>query len=214
MQCTDACVFPYPAGDSSLRRMALCARELGFDSIVAAGSGSGQVLGIEVIGMAMAGGVQEGTVQGETRVTGGEERTIAVASAGTYTTNRALLRSGKVLILRGIADTPRNSFDHILSRMAAERGVALDIDLSLLVSERGMTRQRAIQRYADIVRFSGKFGFPLTLSSGARSILEMRSPREMAVLGRLCGLGKEEAEDALRTVSRLLSPRRAVEVVG
>jgi len=37
MMATDANVCPYPAGDSTLARMALEAAELGFDSIVTIG---------------------------------------------------------------------------------------------------------------------------------------------------------------------------------
>ena len=39
MKATDASVCPYPAGDSTLARMALEARDLGFDSIVVIGEG-------------------------------------------------------------------------------------------------------------------------------------------------------------------------------
>ena len=49
MKITDACVFPYPAGDSSLRRLALEARSCGYDSIVAADTPAAEVFGIAVI---------------------------------------------------------------------------------------------------------------------------------------------------------------------
>ncbi len=49
MKITDACVYPYPCGDSSVRRMALEARSLGFDRLVAAGVSSGEHFGIEVL---------------------------------------------------------------------------------------------------------------------------------------------------------------------
>lgn len=214
MQCTDACVFPYPGGDSSLRRMALSARELGFDSVVAAGSAGGEVYGVEVVGMKVTGRSQEWEGQPPHCGTGREGRTIAVAFAGDYYANRALLRSGKVKVLRGIQCTPRNSFDHVLSRIAAEKSIAVDIDMSYLISEGGPLRQRALQRYADLVRFHRRFGFPVTLSSGARSVLGMRSPRDMGSLGRMFGLEEDEVERALRTVSQILSPARPVEVVG
>ncbi|HQP72267.1 MAG TPA: ribonuclease P, partial [Methanoculleus sp.] len=37
MKITDACIFPYPDGDSTVSRMAIEAGELGFDSLVAIG---------------------------------------------------------------------------------------------------------------------------------------------------------------------------------
>ncbi|HPC55911.1 MAG TPA: RNase P subunit p30 family protein [Methanolinea sp.] len=213
MQCTDACVFPYPGGDSSLRRMALSARELGFDSIVAACPANGTYCGVEVIGMKVMGRTGAGAKEVSHAEPGQEGRAITVAHAGEYAANRALLRTGKIMVLRGIQWTPKNSFDHILSRMAAERGIAVDIDFSSLICERGSSRQRVIQRYADIVRLHRKFGFSLTLSSGARSVLGMRSPREMTVLGGLFGLEEDDTGRALGTVRQLLFPRSPVEVV-
>ncbi|MDI9634097.1 MAG: RNase P subunit p30 family protein [Methanolinea sp.] len=203
MRCTDACVYPYPAGDSSLRRMALTARELGFDSIVAAVPAGGNVAGIEVIPLSVHG-------------RGGScgNRALVAAQATDYAGNRALIQSGHVRIIRGIQSAPRNSFDHVLSRLAAEKGVAVDIDISAIVFERGQARQRAIQRYAEIARFAGKFGFSLTFSSGARSVLGMRSPREMVALGALFGLDREDVRAALGAVSALLFPESPVEVVG
>ena len=44
MKITDAAVFPYPCGDTSVRRLALEARSLGFDSLVAADTTPGQFL--------------------------------------------------------------------------------------------------------------------------------------------------------------------------
>jgi len=194
--------------------MALSARELGFDSIVAAGSTSGEIYGVEIVGMKILGQSKERENQPSQCGVGHEYRPIYVARAGDYNANRALLRSGKIEILRGIQCTPRNSFDHILSRIAEERCIAVDLDISSVIDTVGALRQRALQRYADIIRLHHRFEFPLTLSSGARSILGMRSPRDMESLGRLFGLEEDEAENALRTVSHLLSPGRPVEVVG
>ena len=48
MKITDACVYPYPKGDSSVRRMALEAKDLGFDRLVAADTPPGGFYGIEI----------------------------------------------------------------------------------------------------------------------------------------------------------------------
>ena len=49
MKITDACVYPYPCGDSSVRRMALEAKALGFDRLVADDTPSGEYYGIEIL---------------------------------------------------------------------------------------------------------------------------------------------------------------------
>ena len=48
MKITDAAVYPFPLGDASVRRLALEAAALGFDSIVAADTPSGTYAGVEV----------------------------------------------------------------------------------------------------------------------------------------------------------------------
>src|SRR5665647_2342542 len=45
MKITDACVCPYPCGDSSVRRMALEAKDLGFERLVAKDVPSGDEYG-------------------------------------------------------------------------------------------------------------------------------------------------------------------------
>ncbi|MCQ8894309.1 MAG: ribonuclease P [Methanolinea sp.] len=213
MHCTDACVYPYPDGDSTIRRIALTARELGLDSVVVPGAVPQSFRGVEIVGAVF----YRKSHPGSGRVPNGTQGAgwvLALAQAGEYAANRALLRSGNGMVLRGLHATPKNSFDHILSRIAAEKGIAVDIDFSPVIKERGSPRQRALQKYADVIRLHRKFDFPLTVSTGARSVLEMRSPREMAALGRLIGLERQETQEALATVGRLLFPGKAVEVVG
>ena len=56
MKITDACVYPYPVGDSSVRRFAIEARSFGYDSIVTADTPAGEVCGVTVIpGVFLAG---------------------------------------------------------------------------------------------------------------------------------------------------------------
>ncbi|OPX67856.1 MAG: Ribonuclease P protein component 3 [Methanoregulaceae archaeon PtaB.Bin056] len=212
MRCTDACVYPFPLGDSSVRRMAQEAGELGLDSIVAVGARGCIFRGVEVVGGTVIQGRDQGEVQAALRRMG-KDPGVVMATAGDYALNRALLHMGRVRILRGIHATPGNSFDHILARMAAERQVAVDLDISVLVSGRDYTRQRALQRYADLVRLQSRFGFLLTLSSGARSILGMKSPRDMVALCGLFGLDEDDVEGAFLGIAKVLRPEKSVEVV-
>ncbi|MGV8129729.1 MAG: RNase P subunit p30 family protein [Methanolinea sp.] len=213
MQYTDACVFPLPLGDSSLRRMALEARELGFDSIVAAGVAGSVYRGIEIIGGTLIHAKETREVQAVLRKDN-SQRSLPIVSAGGYSFNRAVIQAGWAKVIREIHATPRNSFDHIISRMAADKQVAVDLDLSVLIQERGYMRQKVLQRYADLVSLQGRFDFPFTISSGARSILDMKSRRDMIALCGLFGLDRDGALSALGNVSRIIHREKSVEVVG
>lgn len=213
MQYTDACVFPLPLGDSSLRRMAIEARGLGFDSIVAAGVTGSAYRGIEVIGGTLIQAKDTREVQAALRKNN-PHMALPMISAGAYPFNRAVIQAGWAKVVREIHASPKNSFDHIIARMAADKQVAIDLDLSLLVQERGYMRQKVLQRYADLVSLQGRFGFPFTISSGARSILEVKSRRDMIALCGLFGLDRDGAVSALGNISRIIHREKPVEVVG
>lgn len=213
MQYTDACVFPLPLGDSSLLRMAVEARELGFDSFVAVGVAGSAYRGIGIVGGTLIQAKEIREVQAALRKIN-PQPVLPMVSAGAYSFNRAVIQGGWVKVIREIYATPRNSFDHIISRMAADRQVAIDLDLSLLVKERGYMRQKVLQRYADLVSLQERFDFPFTISSGARSILEMKSRRDIVALCGLFGLERDGALSALGNVSRIIHREKPVEVVG
>jgi ribonuclease P/MRP protein subunit RPP1 len=213
MKITDACTYPYPCGDSSVRRMALEARSLGFDRLVAADTDPGQFQGIEVLKGIL---IRDTTVKDLiTRVRRERDgRAVISVQAGDNGFNRAVIGVKGVHILRGIQSADKTAFDHVAARMAADNLVAVDIDLSPLISARGVTRQRAIHRYRDILVLERRFEFPVTLSSHARSVLEMRAVREISGICSLIGMDTPDVERAFAGIDTVTaSPDVAVRVV-
>ena len=90
--------------------------------------------------------------------------------------------------------------------MAADNNVAIDIDLSVLIAARGIARQRAIHRYRDVLTFERRFEFPVSLSSYARSYLDLRAVREITGLCSLIGMDISGVEKALDAVGRVTTP--------
>jgi ribonuclease P/MRP protein subunit RPP1 len=98
--------------------------------------------------------------------------------------------------------------------MAADNRVAIDLDLSVLISGRGNTRQRAMHRFRDVLTLEQRFEFPLTLSSYAHSVLDMRAVREITGLCSLIGMDISDVENAFSGVDLIISsPPRAVTVI-
>jgi len=205
MKITDSCVYPYPAGDSSVRRMALEARFLGFDRLVASGISSGEFHGIEVSNGVLIWDTHIRDLIGRIRQER-SDKTVVSVQAGDNGFNRAVIGIKGVHILRGIQSADKNAFDHVAARMAADNRVAVDIDLSPLISGRGITRQRAIHRYRDILILERRFEFPITLSSHARSILEMRAVREITGLCSLIGMDTPDVERAFTGIDTVTTP--------
>lgn len=211
MIATDACVCPFPRGDSSVRRLALEARELGFDSIVIMNTPVPRDTGFRIIEGRYIRAGSIGKVKDELR--GSRNTCLVAVEAGDATFNRALVGIRGVKLFRGLHRIERHAFDHVTAREAERRGIGIDIEIGALIRLRGVQRQRAIERYRDLARLQDHFGFTMTLSSGARSILELRRPGELAALCSLFGMENSSAEEALGGVGRLLSPSEPVRVV-
>jgi ribonuclease P/MRP protein subunit RPP1 len=213
MIATDATVFPSPLGNTSIRRMVLETREMGFDSIVAIGQQGWEHDGFSVIGGTIVREPQVKAVINAARVNS-PAKGLLVVNAGNNGFNRAIIQVKGVHVIRHLHKTEKNSFDHIIARMSAENHVAIDIDLRPLVMSRGIWRQKTIQRYKDIIGLCERFEFPLTLSSNARSVVELKSVREMVGLASLVGIAEPDARKALAMITSLISPVGPVQVVG
>jgi ribonuclease P/MRP protein subunit RPP1 len=136
-----------------------------------------------------------------------------MVSSGDLAFNRGVIGLPGVRVLRGIHRSPRAAFNHVTAREAEARGVAVELDLSPLVGDRGIQRQRAISRYRDLLDLHRRYHFPLTLASNARSILGQRSVRDMVLLSRLFGMEEDEVTGALSSLDSILAGRSPVRVV-
>ncbi len=209
MKITDACVYPYPAGDSSVRRLALEARSCGYDSIVASDTPASEICGITVIPGIFVTGIPAKDVQNRVKKSRSTGAVVSV-QMGDNGFNRAVAGTTGVHILRGIGAADKRAFDHVAARIAADNITAIDIDLSPLISGRGHLRQKAIHRYLDLIVLHRRFEFPLTISSSARSVLGLRAVREVTGLCSLFGMDETDVRAALAGVGRVTEPRESM----
>lgn len=204
MAYSDACVFPYPSGDTSVRRFALEARYMGFDSLVCAGCVSGEFSGVRIYsGLHTKAKNQNELVRAIRKC--GASPDIVLVEAGDASFNRAAISTGGVDILRGIHNSGRRAFDDVCGRNAAENSVAVDLDISALVCRRGISRQKALESFAEIMKFQRKFGFMVSVSSGASSYVDMRSPDEIVSLCGLFGMEEDEVLSSLSSVDCIIN---------
>jgi ribonuclease P/MRP protein subunit RPP1 len=189
--------------------MALEARELGFDQVVAAGA-TGDVPGVLRGTILSAPSVKEvlSLLQGIPR---GES--VVMVTSGDLAFNRGVIGLRGVRVLKGIHQSAKGAFNHVAAREAEAKGVAVELDLSPLVGERGVRRQRVIARYRELLDLYRRYHFPLTLASNARSILVQRSIRDIVLLARLFGMEEDEAMAALSSLDTVLAGRSPVQVV-
>lgn len=212
MKTADACIYPYPAGDTTLRRFAGELELRGFTGAVAVGIPESCTVGN--VRFLSGAEITAPTVKAcRNALRNARKADIVMVHAGDAAFNRAVLGNVSFHILRGIHHTDRRAFDHVSARMAADRGIAVDIDLSRIITQSGVRRQRALERYRDIARLSRKYGVMLTLSSGSRSITNVRSVRAVTLLAECAGLTDVQVCRALATPASLFRPHRSVEVI-
>jgi ribonuclease P/MRP protein subunit RPP1 len=192
--------------------MALDAGEMGFHAVVIPGAAPGEYHGVRIIPALIISETDVRKVTGHIRKRG-NGGTLVLVDAGENGFNRAVLTQKGVHCIRRIHRAPKNAFDHVSARLAEENGIAVDIDLSPLIQEKGVFRQKALYRYHDLIRLHARYGFPLTLSSNACSVLDLRSPEEIRLLCTLFGMDKDDATRAMQTAWDLLSPPEPVTVL-
>jgi len=212
MTVADACIHPYPEGDSSLRRIAVEAGELGFDTIVVPDGAPLISSGVRVIPAVLIVEESVRAVSGQLRKRG-DGQSLVMVNAGENGFNRAVMNLKGVHVLRNLHLTRKHSFNHICARQAADRGVAIDLDLYPVIHAAGRTRQRVLVRFGELIRLYSRYRFPLTISSNARSVLDLRSVEEITLLCSLFGMEEDDVQAALSTAGCLMNPPGPVRVV-
>ncbi len=122
---------------------------------------------------------------------------FVIVQGGPDKLNRSAVETTDVDILSlpfGIKD---NGLDHVIAKSAADRGIALEFDVGSLIRYRGGKRVHAISELEQRLMLARKFEVHMVLTSGARSIYDIRGPRELIALASLFGMTKEEAIEAM-----------------
>jgi ribonuclease P/MRP protein subunit RPP1 len=123
---------------------------------------------------------------------------LIVVHGGTEKINRAAVEHPLVDILaHPCGEKGEGGLNHVLVRFAAANGVAIDFNLDALIHTRRADRARVLSKMREILRLVRKYHAPMILTSHARSVYDLRAPREMIALAALLGMTAEEAKAAL-----------------
>jgi ribonuclease P/MRP protein subunit RPP1 len=125
---------------------------------------------------------------------------IIIAAGGSDDINRSAAECHEVDILlhpeqgreKDNIDSKNAGLDHVMAAMMAERGIALGIDFSELLSCTGRWYAQLAGRIRQNVKVALKYRVPLVLTSGARDIIGVRAPLDLAAAGRLVGIPEHE----------------------
>lgn len=116
-----------------------------------------------------------------------------IVQGGEDKLNRSAIETADVDILSLPLGIKEGGFDHVIAKSAADRGIALEFDVGSLIRYRGGKRVHAISELGQRLMLARKYEVHMILTSAARSIYDMRGPRELVALANLFGMTKEEA---------------------
>lgn len=212
-------VHARPDGESTVARLAVTAREYGFDGIVVRNHGSdpasydptgvGDHYDIDVVpGVEIRADnpSQASGYLGAHR----DSQTIVVVHGGTPAMNRFAVEQPAVDVLAhpmaGDGD-----FNHVLAREAVENGVRVELSLRGVLRDSGGTRVQTLSDLRKLHDILMEYDTPFVVSADPHSHLHLRAPRELQAVGEAIGLTAEEVSQGLREWSRLAERNRELQ---
>jgi len=144
----DLCVHAYPEGGSTVSRMALAAKGLGYSGICVANHQDfivepdfpGVISGVEVVAK------NSNDLRRQVDRYRGKVRVLAV-HGGDPAINRAACEDDRVDILLHPPDGKTSGINHILAKLAADKRVAIGFELLPIICSRGGSRVRTLSNY-------------------------------------------------------------------
>ncbi|MGC9515265.1 RNase P subunit p30 family protein [Methanocrinis sp.] len=205
-----------PDGSDSPSRMALAAKRLGYSGIVITNhTAAGRPFGFDAAKLVR--GIE--VVMGSEIVATSQRALHARAASLREGSDFIAVHGGDEKINRAACEDPnvdllahphqgRAGIGVAAAKAARDNQVAICLALSPMIRLRGTSRIRwmeAVKRDLDLVR---KFDLNLMISTGARSHLDLRSPRDLVALTALLGLERERTVEALALPGSIIDLNR------
>ncbi|MBU4374709.1 MAG: ribonuclease P protein component 3 [Euryarchaeota archaeon] len=133
---------------------------------------------------------------------------ILTVTGGDESLNRAAVETEGLDILIQPAQ-----FNNVLAKTAADNSIALGFNPGFIIHFRGEARVRELLLMKKNLKHARKYNLSMILTSSAHSIYDLRSPRELAALGGLFGMTKEEAVEAMSAAPCAILRRKSPEYI-
>ena len=101
-------------------------------------------------------------------------------------------------------DQKNSGIDDVMARFMAERGIAIEICLSELLSCYGVVRAQLMGRMRQNIMLAKKYKTPIIITSGARDRFGMRAPQDLCSLGITLGMDPGMAKKAVSDYPAML----------
>jgi ribonuclease P/MRP protein subunit RPP1 len=137
---------------------------------------------------------------------------IILVEGGDEEINRAASECWEVDIVchpervtgKDLLDQKNSGIDDVMARFMAERGIAIEICLSELLSCYGVVRAQVIGRMRQNIMLAKKYKTPIIITSGAKDRFGMRAPKDLYSLGIALGMDPGMAKKAVSEYPAML----------
>jgi ribonuclease P/MRP protein subunit RPP1 len=82
--------------------------------------------------------------------------------------------------------------NHILAKEAFNNNVAIELCFKDILTSYLSYRAKILSHFREIIKLHKKFKFPLIITTGASSIFDIRSPRDISAIFKSIGLNEDE----------------------
>jgi len=129
------------------------------------------------------------------------EADIIAVHGGILKINRAAVEDPRVDLLTHPERNRKDpGMDHVMARLAADNKVAIELNFRSFLHSYRKIRSHILTHMRTNVGLCRKYGAPVVISSGAETIWDLRSGRELSSIGHLCGMTVREAIEAVSDV--------------
>ena len=212
-------VHAAPEGESTVSRLAITAKEYGYEGIVVRNHGDQRAefdadaiaaeTGVDVVDGVE---IQAEDAQQASGYLGNfrPDYTLVGIHGGTIELNRFAVEQEKVDVLAHPM-AGEGDLNHVMANAAAEHGVRVELNLRPVLRESGGTRVRAIKDLRKCWELIDDADAPFVVSADPHSHLDLRARRELRALGEEIGIPGDVIEDGLAEWGRLAERNREIQ---
>lgn len=205
--------YAHPDGDATAARLAQTARRYGYDGLVVRTREADfdtealrERYDVDVVPAVEVAADEPSSASGAV----GNFRPdypLVLVRGGTDALNRFAVEQDRVDVLAAPLSAD-GDFNHVLAKAAATHGTRVEFDLGPALRESGGTRVRALKGLRKLREIVGHYDAPYVVSARPTSHLELRSPRELVVLGSELGFDESWLRSGLSEWGRLAARNR------
>lgn len=204
-------VLAFPEGSDSPSRLGIAAKHLGYDGIIICNLEPGKIFrpdaSKKVKGISVSFGARIIANTPRSLISRVKDLRLKcpfiAAHGGSREVIQAACENPNVDVLM-LPKDGRAILEISSARAAKLNQVAIGIDLSPLIRQRGSIRSKwmdALRRNLDLIR---KFDLDIMITAGCRSHLDFRAPRDLLALAEIAGVEPSDAERAMCLPDKIL----------